>query len=140
MSSKERRISPRKACTIPVRFRSIADEYIPTFMRAAASRGSSKETRTIKQQPGNQETVVGETINLSERGIRFKSLLRFSVGETVEIYFTLPRELTGRDPEEVRCAARVVHVEYELDAQGMTGVGAAVERFEPLNSRRNWSN
>jgi hypothetical protein len=140
MSSKERRISPRKACTIPVRFRSVTDQYIPTFMRAAASRGSSQDTRTIKSQPTNQEAAEGETINLSERGIRFKSLVRFSVGEAVEIYFTLPRELTGRDPEEVRCDARVVHVEYELDAQGMTGVGAAVERFEPLNKRRNWSN
>jgi hypothetical protein len=140
MSSKERRISPRKACTIPVRFRSFAQEYMPVSMGVAASRGSSKESRAMKLRSSGQETFVGETINLSERGIRFKSPLKFSVGDPVEIFFTLPRELTGRSPEEVRCNARVVHVENELDAQGMTGVGAAVERFEPLNNRRNWSN
>lgn len=140
MSNKERRSSPRKTCTIPVRFRSIAHEYAPAAMGVAASRGAAKESRAMRPRPVNQETIVGETVNLSEQGIRFKSPLRFTVGESVELFFTLPRELTGRSPEEVRCDARVVHVENELDAEGMTGVGAAVERYEPLNYRRNWAN
>ena len=140
MSSKERRISHRKSCTIPVRFRSIAGEYVPVSMGIAAGRRSAKESRAMKSQSSNQETIVGETTNLSERGIGFKSPLRFSVGGAVEIYFTIPRELTGRNPEEVRCSARVVHVENTLDSQGMTGVGAAVERFEPLDKSRNWEN
>jgi hypothetical protein len=58
----------------------------------------------------------------------------------VEMYFTLPRELTGRRPEEVRCNARVVHIEGNADALGMTAVGAEVERFEPLNMQRSWEN
>jgi hypothetical protein len=140
MSSKERRICPRKTCTIPVRFRSIADESVPISMGVAAARGSAKEMQAMKPGPSNQEIIVGETINLSERGISFKSPRRFTVGEAVEIYFTLPREMTGRNPEEVRCSARVVHVEQQMDAQGLTGVGAAVELFEPTKNRRNWEN
>jgi hypothetical protein len=56
------------------------------------------------------------------------------------MYLTLPRELTGRSAEEVRCSARVVHVESRVDQLGMRGVGAAVERFEPLVAARNWGN
>jgi hypothetical protein len=140
MSNKERRNCPRKTCTIPVRFRSIASQYMPVSIAVGAARGLAQQRWATTLRPSNQETIVGETVNLSERGIRFKSPLRFSIGESLEIYFTLPRELTGRNPEEVRCDARVVHVENEVDAQGMTGVGAAVERYEPLNIRRNWSN
>jgi len=140
MQSKERRISPRKACTIPVRFRAVANQYIPVSMAVAAAGGLARESRAMRSQPRSQDTFEGETVNLSERGIRFKSPLQFCVGESVEIYLTLPRELTGRSREEVRCNARVVHVENEMDAQGLTGVGAEVERFEPLNYRRNWAN
>ena len=142
MSNKERRIAPRKACAIPIHFRSFTSEYIPTGagVGVAASGGSSRRGRFAEAQASFQETVVGETVNLSERGIGFKSPLKFSLGETVEMYFTLPRELTGRRPEEVRCNARVVHIESKADALGMTAVGAEVERFEPLNVGRSWEN
>jgi hypothetical protein len=142
MSSKERRISPRKSCTIPVRFRFSAggNEFIPASLGTATLHGSGSHVRGTEQRPNAQEIIVGETVNLSERGIRFKSPLKFSIGESIEMFFTLPRELTGRNPEEMRCSARVVHVESELDAQGMTRIGAAVESFEPMNIRRNWSN
>jgi hypothetical protein len=140
MSSKERRIAPRKACAIPIHFRSFTSEYVPAAVGVAASGGSSRQDRSVKAQPTYQETIVGETFNLSERGIGFKSPLNFSVGESVEMYFTLPRELTGRKPEEVRCNARVVHVDNKMDAQGMKAVGAEVERFEPLNVGRSWEN
>ena len=64
---------------------------------------------------------------------------KVSVGEPLEMYFTIPRELTGRSAEQVRCSARVVHVQSHAD-QGMVGVGAAVERFEPMSSARDWGN
>jgi hypothetical protein len=83
---------------------------------------------------------VGETVNLSERGICFKTAQNVRVGQSVEVYFTLPRELTGRSPEPVRCSARVVHVDQKADERGWTGVGAAVERFEPLKRFRTWDN
>ena len=142
MSNKERRIAPRKNCSIPIHFRSFTSEYVPAGVGVgvAASGGSSRRARNVQAQTNYQETVVGETFNLSERGIGFKSPLKFSLGETVEMYFTLPRDLTGRKPEEVRCNARVVHIENKADAMGMTSVGAEVERFEPLNVGRSWEN
>jgi len=62
------------------------------------------------------------------------------VGEPLEMYFTIPRELTGRTTEHVRCTARVVHVEPRADNQGMLGVGAVVERFEPMSAAHDWGN
>jgi len=140
MSKKERRIAPRKACAIPIRFRSFTSEYVPAAVGVASSGGSAKEIKVARQRASYQETIVGEAVNISERGICFRSPLKFSVGESVEMFFTLPRELTGRRPEEVRCDARVVHIQNQSDAVGMTGVGAAVERFEPLNNAHNWAN
>lgn len=140
MPKKERRITPRKSCTIPIRFRTLASEFTPVAVGAAASRVSGREFRIARPQPDIRETIEGETLNLSERGIRFKSAFRFSVGDSVEIYFTLPRELTGRSPEEVRCHARVVHIENNSDADGMMVAGAVVEQFEPLHRAQNWSN
>lgn len=141
MSKNERRAAPRKACTIPIRFRSFtSNEFAPATVGVAASGGSAKAAGPASRRASTQETIIGETVNISERGIGFKSPLQFSVGESVEVFFTLPRELTGRRPEEVRCDARIVHVEMQPDAVGMTGVGAAVERFEPLNNGHSWAN
>lgn len=141
MSKNERRVAPRKACTIPIRFRSFTShEFPPATVGVAASGGSAKAAGPASQRTSTQETIIGEAMNISERGIGFKSPLQFSVGQTVEVFFTLPRELNGRRPEEVRCDARIVHVGMQRDAVGMTGVGAAVVRFEPLNNGHPWAN
>ena len=127
MGNKERRIAPRKECTVPLRFRVTkgADPF-------------ARETGASARTPFG--TIEGESVNLSERGIYFRSRQRVNVGEPLEMYFTIPRELTGRSAEQVRCSARVVHVEPQADRQGLVGVGAAVERFEPMSSARDWGN
>jgi hypothetical protein len=48
--------------------------------------------------------------------------------------------LTGRIPEDVRCTAKVVHVDNRLDPRGRTCVGATIERFERITPRRSWGN
>jgi len=113
----ERRSSPRQECAVPLRFRVLADGQGPVAA-----------------------TCEGQAFNLSEHGVYFRSRDRVRVGQRLEMYFTLPRELAGRAPEQVRCTARVVHVEEETDQRGTTGVGAFVERFEPLRERRDWAN
>jgi hypothetical protein len=82
----------------------------------------------------------GEIVNLSERGIAFKTRQNLSVGEAVEIFFTLPTALTARAPEDVRCSARVVRVEKDRDITGMMSIGAAIDRFERTSVSRNWDN
>lgn len=57
---------------------------------------TSKPARVIDMQEG-------ETVNLSERGIYFKTAQKVKIGQAMELYFTLPRELTGR--ARSRCAA-----------------------------------
>jgi hypothetical protein len=156
MSSSERRIAPRKIFSIPIRIRPLASESLSVAAGSTVSR--SVTTSTYSAAPASPASSLmnsavstskpvrvldmqeGETVNLSERGIYFKTAQKVKIGQAVEIYFTLPRELTGRSPEPVRCSARVVHVEQYSDERGWTGVGASVEQFEPLQRFRTWDN
>ena len=132
MSAKERRISPRKDCAVPLRFRVLSNAAVLTNGEpSAAAVGVAVASRGI---------LEGEAVNLSERGIYFRSRERLAIGAPLEIYFKLPREMTGRATEEVRCSARVVHVDDSGNAEGLNGVGATVDRFEPIAMIRNWHN
>jgi hypothetical protein len=154
--SNERRIAPRKICSIPIRIRPLASDLVSVAANATASKitmtssqpapsahaaSSPSSGGTASARPVRVlDMQEGETVNLSERGIYFKTAEKVKIGQTMELYFTLPRELTGRNPEPVRCSARVVHVERYSDERGWTGVGASVERFEPLQRFRTWDN
>jgi hypothetical protein len=160
--SNERRIAPRKVFSIPIRIRSLASEVVSVAAGATISKNTTASglatassqaamighaavgpisTSATAAKPARVlDMQEGETVNLSERGIYFKTAQKVKIGQAMEIYFTLPRELTGRNPEPVRCSARVVHVEQYSDERGWTGVGASVERFEPLQRFRSWDN
>jgi PilZ domain len=156
MSSNERRIAPRKIFSIPIRIRPLASESLSVAAGSTVSRNaatSSYSAGPVSPASSLMNSAVatskpvrvldmqeGETVNLSERGIYFKTAQKVKIGQAMEIYFTLPRELTGRSPEPVRCSARVVHVEQYSDERGWTGVGASVEQFEPLQRFRTWDN
>jgi hypothetical protein len=139
MSGNERRINPRKDCAIPVRFRVLSD-------------GSSRATERVEEGSGRVATMPatkvetmagiheGEAVNLSERGICFKSHEALAVGTSLEIYLKLPRELTGRREEEVRCSAHIVHVDSQMDLLGKKAIGASIERFEPVARLSSWAN
>jgi len=135
MPGRERRISPRKDCAVSLRFRVIANGAKPHAEPAAIGDAN----RVIKVAVPSA-TVEGKVLNLSERGVYFTSPERLSIGAPLEMYLTLPRELTGRGPEPVRCRARVVHVEEYSSERGVKGIGAAVERFELLAAAHDWSN
>ncbi|MFY9732469.1 MAG: PilZ domain-containing protein [Candidatus Acidiferrales bacterium] len=156
MSSSERRIAPRKIFSIPIRIRPLASESLSVAAGSTVSRNattSSHAAAPVSPASSLMNSAVatsrpvrvldmqeGETVNLSERGIYFKTAQKVKIGQAMELYFTLPRELTGRSPEPVRCSARVVHVEQYSDDRGWTGVGASVEQFEPLQRFRTWDN
>ena len=106
MSTKERRIVPRKNLNVPLRFRILEKD--------------------------NVKIQIGETMNVSEHGVFFTAWYPVQVGEALDMLFVLPRELTGRNAEEVRCSGRVVHVHPEIGQSGRTGVGVQIERFEPV--------
>ncbi|MFZ3215106.1 MAG: PilZ domain-containing protein [Candidatus Acidiferrales bacterium] len=137
MPNHERRVTARKSYTIPVRYNVITEQFATVGVAhalAAPERPSAKYLTTI---PLPQ---LGEIVNLSERGVGFKTRQNLNVGESVEIFFTLPTALTGRAPEDVRCNARVVRVDKSADRDGLISVGAAIDRFERTTVSRNWDN
>jgi hypothetical protein len=137
MSSHERRIAPRKSYAIPVRFNMVSEQYAMVGVASVATAPAHVNAKILMTIPLPQQ---GEIVNLSERGIAFKTRQNLSVGETVEIFFTLPTALTAPAPEDVRCSARVVRVEKDRDISGMMSIGAAIDRFERTPVSRNWDN
>ena len=135
MPSNERRSAARKSYAIPVRFNVITEQY--AIVGAAGATPARANARILTTIPLPQQ---GEIVNLSERGIGFKTRQNLNVGESVEIFFTLPTALTGRAPEDVRCNARVVRVDKSADIHGMIAIGAAIDRFERTSITRNWDN
>jgi PilZ domain len=121
--SKDRRIAPRKVYTIPVQIRVRTEVFAPVPNERIRARGE-RHAATLATDPRDAETV-----NISELGIYFKSKEHIAFGEELEMVFRLPSELTGRGPEEVRCSARVVHVNASIDGKGTSGIGVAIGRF-----------
>lgn len=133
MSNRERRDSPRKECAVPLRFRILANGN--GVHAEDAARPEPSAPRVSSYSP----SFEGKALNLSERGVYFTAREKLSVGAPLEIYLTIPRELTGRGPESVRCKARVVHVD-EDPQQDVKGIGAMVDRYETVAISRNWGN
>ena len=138
MAITDRRTVHRKPYAMPIRFIVISDE----FAMSANSLSKSRFAAGVREVAKAQALVphVGETLDLSERGVAFKSSQPVSLGQPIELFFTLPTELTGRLPEDVRCTARVVHVDHLRDLQGNIRVGASIERFERAAPTRTWGN
>jgi hypothetical protein len=133
----DRRVATRKAYALPVRYTVLNEELVTVpFENAQAEHGRRAHAAAESMRADRN----GETVNLSERGIYFTSREKVSLGESLEIFFTLPTELTGRSPEQVSCRARVVHVDRPETRDGLTGVGAAIERFERITRVRTWDN
>jgi hypothetical protein len=100
MSGKERRIFPRKDCALPVRFRVVLNAANPVPVFAHVDAG---ERVTAVATAVAHTIAEGQVVNLSEHGLFFHAAEEVSVGAVLEMFFTLPREWTGRSPEEVRC-------------------------------------
>jgi hypothetical protein len=137
MSDHERRVAPRKSYAIPVRYNVVSEQYAMVGVASAATAPARANPKMLTTIPLPQE---GEIVNLSERGIGFRTRQNLNVGETVEIFFALPTALTGRAPEDIRCNARVVRVDKNADVRGMIAIGAAIDRFERTAVPRNWDN
>jgi hypothetical protein len=136
-SKDDRRVTSRKAYSLPVRYTVLTEELVS--VPYVQPRGESA-VRSHRVAEALRNERNGETVNLSERGMYFTSREKVSIGEPLEIFFTLPTELTGRSPEQVCCRARVVHVDKLGEREELTGVGAAIERFERVEKTRNWDN
>jgi hypothetical protein len=137
MSSHERRTAPRKSYAIPVRFNVFTEQYAMVGSAGTATVPAQANAKLLSSIALPQH---GEIVNLSERGIGFKTRQSLNIGENVEIFFTLPTALTARAPEDVRCSARVVRVEKDREIDGMMAIGAAIDRLVRTAVTRNWAN
>jgi hypothetical protein len=137
MSDRERRDSPRKECAVPLRFRVLANGNGNGNQAHTEEADRPAEALAAPMSPYNP-SFEGKALNLSERGLYFTAREKLSIGAPLEIYLTIPRELTGRGPEPVRCTARVVHVDEVYPQQGVKGIGAIVDRYETVAMSRNW--
>ena len=107
MANDERRRAPRIASKVPIK-------VIPT-------------------EGARHYTQDAESVNLSERGLYFQIPAGgVKPGTTVDIAFTMPREVTGGMAMRVRCTARVIRVDINEGGEGRMGVAAHIERFETI--------
>lgn len=104
MNSRERRIDTRVNVNVPLRFR-------------------------VLNSPGAQE-LSGESINISQRGILFATAIPLIVGTPLEVWLKMPRELAGDATSDLKCIARVVHVEPNAFLGGKTGIGLHIEQYQ----------
>jgi len=104
MNSRERRIDTRVNIRVPLRFR-------------------------VLNNPGSPE-VSAESENISQRGILFATAVPLKVGTPLEVSLKMPQELAGQTPSDVRCVARVVHVQPSAFFGGKAGIGLHIERYE----------
>jgi hypothetical protein len=70
-----------------------------------------------------------EAINVSRGGFFFASSAPLQVGMAVEATLLMPVEVTGNQPQETRCTARVVHMRNEPFGDGRMGFGAEIEKY-----------
>lgn len=104
MSSSERRIDTRLNVRVPLRFR-------PLNVADATEQ-------------------VAESQNISQRGIYFETMVPLKVGTPLEVSLRMPQELSGKSSADVRCMARVVRIQPNVQAGGKLGVGLHIERYE----------
>ena len=71
-----------------------------------------------------------ESLDLSPHGVYFASATPFRIGETVEIFFTMPEEITTEPNAEWRCTGHVVRVEQARHGSAGTGVGVRFDCYE----------
>jgi len=105
MNSRERRIDTRVNIRVPLRFRAL-------------------------NNPASLE-LTAESENISHRGVYFSTNYPFKIGTPVELHLKMPAELVGQTATEVRCIARVVHVQPDSFLGSKAGVGLRIERYEP---------
>ncbi len=108
MNWNERRLANRVSLRIPLRFRPVTN------------------TPILEQK--------GESVNVSTSGVYFTTDFPLEVGAPLEMFLQMPDELTGLGPTEMRCRARVVHVEQGVFAGGKAGVGVRIEQYEMLSN------
>ncbi len=79
--------------------------------------------------------LAAETSEISSRGVSFLAQKEFKKGLAVELVMTLPHELTGAGPVQVRCLGKVLR--SDVCGFNRVAVVVTIERYEFLRGDRN---
>jgi PilZ domain len=90
--------------------------------------------RPITNPPSPEQSA--ESFNVSKHGLFFATNCPLRVGEQVEIYLRMPREISS-NPVQMRWSARVVRIEPD-GMVGKQGVGVRVESYAAVIERDCW--
>lgn len=74
--------------------------------------------------------AAGESLDLSPRGMFFSTEAMLREGETVEVFFEMPEEITGEARSEWRCTGHVVRTKPIETIGGRLGVGVQFDCYE----------
>jgi hypothetical protein len=107
MSAKEpeRRFTPRMDLHLPIHFRPVS-------------------TSAVRDEEKSQ------SLNISRRGVYLSTSLPVSMGQAVELQFTMPEEITGKPERAWRCVGRVVRVDKRGRLWGRRGIGIQFDYYE----------
>ncbi|MCU1243357.1 MAG: hypothetical protein JWO71_4083 [Candidatus Acidoferrum typicum] len=87
----------------------------------------------------NQEEL-GESENLSKRGILFATDSVIPVGTTLEIFLKMPEMINGESTNEWLYSGHVVRVEPSTSTRGHFGVGVQFDCYQPSGGNEARSN
>ena len=79
--------------------------------------------------PSGPVEKLGETRDVSFRGLYFWTEEQLQSGSAIEFVLTLPKEITMTRDVRIHCFGRVIRVEPQRQARG---VAARIERYEFL--------
>lgn len=91
------------------------------------------------KQPMNREAVlqVGQTRDISTRGVYFTTRKELSLGSEVDFTLTLPAEITPGADVFVRAHGRIVRVDRPDEEEPLSiGVAAIIERYDIVRSEQ----
>ena len=104
MAASERRQRERFSLRVPLRFRPVG-------------------------LASDKTEHFAEAINLSRGGFFFVTSAPLQVGMPIEATLEMPAEVTGGQPDETHCRARLVHARPDAYSDGRMGFGAEIEEF-----------
>ena len=113
MDGKERRSEVRLDVRIPVRFRPVLNPYVP-------------EQRA-------------ESVNISPLGVYLTTDFPLKVGSMLVLWMTIPSEATAKRARDVRCVARVMHVEPTGRLVRKLGAGLLLEHVATVSVGERWA-
>jgi hypothetical protein len=98
--------------------------------RRASRRFTMSLPLTLRSEgPEGVVEKVGQTRDVSFRGLYFTTDALYEPGSRIEFILTLPREITQAGDVNIRCRGQVVRVEPR---NGSRGIAAKIERYEFL--------